>query len=443
MSTPVSSTDLGALITALMQQTSTPLTGLHAQPSNLQPQTSNDATLAVDLGALQTAASNLGAANSLTGTGVTNTAPVAVSVSTSAAPPQGGYYSVVVNSLAQAQITSSSSTYIDSNTTTVVSGGSLSIGGVTVNLSGSTTLQGLADAINNTADIGVAASVAQSAAGQYSLVLTGNQTGSANAFTITNDLTGGAGVTFGANTQNATDASVTVDGVTSTSATNTISSAIPGTTLTLLQANASAAITLTTAAEAPDAGTLVQNFVTAYNNLRALAQSQQQAYVNGDLASSTSSGLLGSLMASLSSQLAGSGGADGTYHSLAQVGIGFDAAGNLTFDNGAFNSAVSSASLTDVQNLFSGPGGSGGVFSAITATINDHVAAGGLVASPQTPASLDLQALNQQIASTQNQLALQQQLLQQQDTAANSTVSMLTSQGHTLTTLSNQLGRVR
>ncbi|MDE3155362.1 MAG: flagellar filament capping protein FliD [Acidobacteriota bacterium] len=439
MSTPISAADLGAIVAALTQYASAPPASLQVQLPD-QPASGYGATLAADVAALQTAAGDLGAAGSLTGTGATNTAPGAVALSVSVAPPQDAYYSVVVNSLAQAQITSSSSTYTDSNATTVASGGSLTIGGVSVNVSGSTTLQGLADAINGTADIGVTASVAPSSAGQYSLVLTGNRTGAANAFTITNDLTGGAGITFGANTQDATDASVTVDGVTTTSATNTIGSVIPGATLTLLQAGASAAMTLTTAVEAPDAATLVQNFVTAYNNLRTLAQSQPAASLSGGLTSSTSSGLLGSLMAALNSQLAGTSATDGTYPSLAQVGIGVDASGNLTFDSGAFDSAVASTSLTDIQNLFSGPGGSGGVFSTITATIDSYVAAGGLAATPQTPASPDLQSLNGQIASLQNQLALEQQLLQQQSLAADSTVSSLTSQGRTLTSLSQQYG---
>jgi flagellar hook-associated protein 2 len=433
MSTPVSSTDLSALIIALTQQPSTPQAGLQMHVPNLQPRYSSAATLAADVGALQAAASGLGAANSSTGTGVANTNPGAVALSTSAAPAEDSYYSVAVNSLAQAQVTSSSSTYADADTTIVATGGSLTIGGVAVKVSGSTTLQGLADAINGAGGVPVTAAVVQSAAGQYSLALTGNQTGAAGAFTVANDLTGGAGIAFGANTQEATDASVSIDGVTTTSATNHISSAIPGATLTLLQANASATITLTTAANAPDASnarTLAQNFVTAYNTLEAFAQSQPPAHVNGDLTGGTHDGLLASLMTDLGSQLAGSSGTGDASQQLARVGITLDSSGTLTFD--------SAAATASPQNLLSGSDSSSGLFSAITTTIDRYVRAGGLVADPQTPAATGQPSLAEQIASMQSQLALEQQLLQQQDAATNSAVSTLTSQGTTLTALSNQ-----
>ena len=56
---------------------------------------------------------------------------------------------------------------------------------------------GLAEAINDTADIGVTASVVRSGA-PYQLVLTGKETGAAAAFAVSNGLTGGSGVSFSA-----------------------------------------------------------------------------------------------------------------------------------------------------------------------------------------------------------------------------------------------------
>ena len=54
----------------------------------------------------------------------------------------------------------------------------------------------LADAINAQANSPVNASVVQAAPGQYRLVLTGRNSGTANAFTVTSTLTGGTGLTF-------------------------------------------------------------------------------------------------------------------------------------------------------------------------------------------------------------------------------------------------------
>ncbi|HVC21292.1 MAG TPA: flagellar filament capping protein FliD [Vicinamibacterales bacterium] len=429
--------DFNAIINALMQQASVPLTGLQTQQTNLQAQNGNYTTLASDLGAVQTAASSLAAVGSLTGTTVSSTNANAASLSTSATTPQGSY-SVVVKTLAQAQVTSSTSTYADSNTTTVASGGSLTIGSATVTLTGNTTLQGLADAINATTGTPATASVVQSSPGQYSLVLTGNQTGSANAFTITNNLTGGAGITFGGNAQTATDATATVNGLAIDSSTNNIGSVIPGSTLTLLQADPNTTITLTVTQDTSNAKSLVQSFVTAYNNLETFAQSQEQAYLNGDPTSIANDGLLRGLMINLSSMLGGPGGTDPTYQYLAQVGIGFDTSGNLTFNSGAFDSAAAATSLNDIQNLFSGPDGSSGVFSSVNNMVTSYVGSGGLVANQQTQISNELSMLGQQIIDMQNQLALQQQSLQQEYAAADTTISTLNNEAGSLTGLTNQ-----
>jgi flagellar capping protein FliD len=68
---------------------------------------------------------------------------------------------------------------------------------VTVTLAGSTTLRQLADAINAAGNPPARASVVQSGPSSYRLVLSAKDTGQANAFTITNNLTGGSGVSFG------------------------------------------------------------------------------------------------------------------------------------------------------------------------------------------------------------------------------------------------------
>src|SRR6185437_13738377 len=98
--------DFNSIIQALMQQASVPLTGLQTQQSNLNGQNSNYSTLASDLGSLQTAASALAAQNSLAGTTVSSTNSNAVSLNTSSTTPQGSY-SVIVNAVAQAQVTAS------------------------------------------------------------------------------------------------------------------------------------------------------------------------------------------------------------------------------------------------------------------------------------------------------------------------------------------------
>ncbi len=107
-----------------------------------------------------------------------------------------GTYDVVVNHLAKAQVTASSSTAADADTTSVGSSGTLTIGGVDVTLTGSVTLTGLASQINATPNIPVTASVVQSAPGAYRLVLTSKSTGLANGFSVAGSLIGGSGTAF-------------------------------------------------------------------------------------------------------------------------------------------------------------------------------------------------------------------------------------------------------
>jgi flagellar hook-associated protein 2 len=442
MSTPITlsgfnNIDFNSIINALMQQASVPVTNLQTRQQTLTSQNSNYGTLATKLGTLETAAGKLDAVDSLAGTKVTNTNESAVSLTTSSTTPQGSY-SVVVNALAQAQVTASTTTYADSDTTVVASGGSITIGGTTVTLTGDTTLQGLADAINATDDVPVTAAVVQSSPGAYELVLTGESTGTANAFTITNNLTGGAGITFGANAQEAADASATVNGLAITSSTNTIDSAIPGGTLTLAQADPGTTITLTVTQDTSNAKSLVQGFVDAYNDLQSFIASQRQAYMKGDSTSIANDGLLRGLSIGLRGLLGGSGGTDPTYTYLAQVGIGFDSTGDLSFDTGSFDTAATGSLLADVQKLFSGSDGTNGIFSSINDLLDGYVGSGGLVASQQNQITDQLQTISRQISDMQDQLDIQRQSLVQQYAAADTTISSLNNQASSLAGLQNQ-----
>ena len=160
-------------------------------------------------------------------------------VSASAGATAGtGSYEVVVNELARAQVTATDSTHADRDTTARRdAAGPIVINGVTVTVGSPVTLQALAEAINRTPDVGVVATVVNSG-GRYQLVLTATRSGAANAFTIENNLTGGAGVSFsGTNAVEASDADVLVNNIRITSPTNTIEDAIPGVALTVSKKN--------------------------------------------------------------------------------------------------------------------------------------------------------------------------------------------------------------
>ncbi len=215
-----------------MAQERIPVTQLTTQQTALNNQKTFFSTFASKLASLESAVTALSAGNAFDGRAATVSDPTAATVQVGGTTPRGSY-AISVTSLAKAQVTGTSSTHADRDTTIVASGGTLTIGGVDVTLTGDVTLDGLADAINSTANIGVSASVVQNG-NTFQLALTGQQTGAANSFAITNGLSGGTGATFNAaNAQDASNAVGTVNGIAFSTPGNTVDGVIPQSTLVL------------------------------------------------------------------------------------------------------------------------------------------------------------------------------------------------------------------
>src|SRR5260221_7474400 len=156
--------DFNQVLTSLMQQASQPLTALSNRQSALRSQAATFDALNARVAALQSAANALadpGAVSTVAGTTSDSTA-VGVSTGSSAV---AGHYEVVVNDLARAQVTASSSVAPDATSTIVASSGTLTIGGVAVAIAGDVTLQQLAQTINGTTRIGVTAAVRRTGPG--------------------------------------------------------------------------------------------------------------------------------------------------------------------------------------------------------------------------------------------------------------------------------------
>src|SRR4029078_829361 len=125
-------------------------------------------------------------------------------------------------------------------------GGSLTIGTEPITIAGPVTLKALVAATNADANAPATASIVATEPGKYRLVLTSKNTGEANAFTISNQLTAGtmtfadadgnniSGDSVSDNAVNATNASLLINNIPVTGTTNTLTDAIPGVTPTLL-----------------------------------------------------------------------------------------------------------------------------------------------------------------------------------------------------------------
>ena len=390
--------DISGIVSKLMTVESLPLTQLAAKEATFQGQITALGSLKGALSSFQTAMSGMSTAsqfNAVTATPADATVLTASAVST-AAP---GSYAVNVTTLAQAQSleatgqTSSTST-IGAGTSTTVNFqfGSLSgstftqdtsqAGGTVTIDSSNNSLQGIRDAINN-ANIGVTASIVNDgSASPYRLVLTSTKTGANSVMNIT--VSGDTQVQnlleYDHNsptpTQNLTQttaaqsAAFTVNGVSITSASNTVTTAVPGVTMNLLKQGAST--TLTVARDTSAVQKAASDFVSAYNALHSTLSSLSSY----DATTSTGGPLLGDpTVLNIESQLSNTlntplAGLSGSITNLSQIGITIQSDGTMALDSTTLNSAISS-NLAGITGLFSSMGQStDSLVSYVSATAN-------------------------------------------------------------------------
>jgi flagellar hook-associated protein 2 len=445
------SIDFNQILEAVMVQERAPLTRLETQKKTLETQNTAFSTLAGKLSSLQTAIENLGEDDSLAlVTATSSDSGVGVSATGGTVT---GTYDVIVTELARAQVTASQSTYA-SLTEEVATGGTLTLtpagGGpaATITLSGSTTLSELAAAINANADSPAAASVVQTAPGVYRLVLTGIETGATNAFTITDGLTGGTGLTFtdtdgdgvagdtdADNSQKAIDAALTVNGLAVTSASNTVADVIPGATLSLQKKDPAATVTIKVNRDTSGATDLIKKFVTAYNDLTTFAKDQNTAAIAGRASIGRDPllrGLRDAMRNAVSEEYTG-----GALTRLAEIGIGFDITGKMTLDESRFED-VAAESAADIQTLLSGIGGTGGAFRTMGTVVEEYTQTGGLIGSIRERIDEQIRGLGRRIDTSASQLELRRLALQREYIAADLAMTRLKSQSSSLSSMSGQ-----
>lgn len=364
----VSGINVQSLISSLSAAYQQPITLLQNQQKSYQATLSAWGSVQSSLSSLQSTVASLQNVTQLNNRTVNLSNSSAVSATASANAPLGSYS---LSNIVLAQAQSIYSQDFASASNTPVGTGTLQIqvgSGTATNItidSTNNSLNGIAAAINQ-ANAGVSAAVIFDGTG-YRLTLTGNNTGAANAFTVSvSGATGSLGAlsynpsTSGGMTesQSARNASVSVNGLTVTSATNTVSGAIPGVNLNLLQA--SGATTLTVANDTSAFVKSVQTFVAAFNSTMGTLN-QVTAY-NGS-GTSGASGQNGPLIGNagiqtLRTQLLNliSGQGVGTmpgsaYTSLGAVGISLAQDGTLVLDTGRLSNALQS-NYNAVAGLF-------------------------------------------------------------------------------------------
>lgn len=302
-----------------------------------------------------------------------------------------GNYTISVENLAQAQKLASGA-YAD--TTTSITGG---VGGtltfrfgtydstgntftvnadkptqsVTINAADSS-LSGIRDAINN-ADIGVTANIINDGTG-YRLSIVSKDSGAANSVELSvsdgdGNNTDNAGLSQLAYDPTATagsgknlsetvaaqDAKLIIDGLTVTSATNKVSSAIQGVTLDLVSASPGTNLTASVSRDTNSVKTAVNSFISSYNKyigtVNSLASYDTETKKAGPLLGDATLRTVTSQVSRLLTS-AVPGLSNGTYQSLADLGISTQNDGTLVLDSNKFDAALS-ANPDAVAKVFS------------------------------------------------------------------------------------------
>lgn len=277
-----------------------------------------------------------------------------------------GAYNINIANTAQAQTVVSSLNFADQTSAIVpLTPGKfdITVGGVTKSISvvAGDSLTTLAASINN-AKAGVTASIIQDGAG-YKLAIITEKTGLANVATFTNDVTTpGVIESLGLDaslvtTQPALDAHITINGISVTSSTNTVTTAIPGVTLNLI---GTGDVSLNVSQDNSVAQKAAQDFIDKYNSVMDLItkdlsynkETKETGKLFGD---QTLQGIQARLRRIVT---ATQNISSEPYLTLSSIGIMTVSAADakLTLDTAKFNKAMEE-NPQSVANLFGAPAG--------------------------------------------------------------------------------------
>ncbi len=346
--------DVTSAVNASISAAETPENNWESQQTALQNQTSALTSLQSDATNLD---SNIQALNSLTGplsaTTVTSSNSSVVTGSAVSGSAVGNNV-IVVNSLATTASYSSSAVSSASTDLPVESIAITPAGGTSTTIttgSGVNTLTDLQNAINQ-AGLGVTASIITDASGAR-LAITSNTSGSAGSFAIASS-GGSFGFTQG-NTGN--NASLTVNGISVSSASNTVTGALPGVTLNLQSASPGTEVSLGVTPDTSQASNAINQFVSDYNTLIGAVNAQYSDTGSGQgvLADDpTVESLQNTLLQSLDYTASpASGSASTTVPNMSSLGITVNTDGTLSVDNSTLSNVLQN-NFSDVRNFFQG-----------------------------------------------------------------------------------------
>jgi len=358
--------DTASIVEALMNIERRPLTVLQDRQSETQEKLSVFQDLESRLASLDSAVQTLNLAGTVNAKTATSSNTNALGVSASASAATGNF---TVDSITQlARAASEASIGVTDKTADFVSGSTFSFDVGTQNISitlgeGQLTLEGLRDAINADSSGLASASIIDTgdANDPYKLIIRSVETGAENDISnISTDIvvtTSGGDVALSfvpGESVDAQDAIFVVSGVQISRSSNSVNDVVEGVTLELLS-EAASPINVAVSRNTDTLKSAIEDFITAYNDVNSLIQSQfqfdeetgQAGPLSGDFT-------MRRIQSSLQSMVMGGvTDADGNRYSLGVIGLEIDKySGDLSLDETKFNEAAANDDADLFADLF-------------------------------------------------------------------------------------------
>ncbi len=439
--------DVSTVVQQIISSQSGELTVWENQSTTLATQNGVLSSIENDLTGLQTAVAALDNPTGALSTNAATSSNTSVLNASASGTVAAGNYEVDVNSLAtQGELYTSavaggaSASFLSSGQT---SGDlQLQVGGATgttydipVTQGSNDTLTTLASYINTQSSAnnwGVTANVVTDATGSW-LELQSQNTGSPGGLSIVNN--SNTTLNF-ATPVGGTNASLTINGVPYSSASNTVTGAIPGVTLSLVSQSPGNPVEVSVGPDVNQITTAINNFVTAYNQLIGDINAQYQ--VTGDATGDTSAPplesdtslrtLQSSILADASYALPGATGAtavNGGLINLASLGINMNNDGTLTVGTNAAGQSLAqivAANPSGVLNFFQNSSATGFADSFNADLTNQTNATTGPLNSDIAQNTATEQGLSNNISNFQTQLSSEQTALTSQFDSVNASL---------------------
>lgn len=338
--------DISSLVSQLVAAEAKPAyDAIQRRESSIQTEFTALGTLKSTLSFLQTQIQSLGSSDLFNTFQATSSDTTAFSVAANSSAVSG-HYVVQVTQLAQAQKSISSTEYatasavLGTGSITLTSGSGSTF---TATIGGTGTLTDVCSAINAASgNFGVTASIVNvdslTTLGKTvsKLVLTANQVGVANGFTVSDITNGVTTIPMGTTIQQVPkDAIISIDGQTATRSSNSITDVVNGLVINLQNAKPGVDLQLSVSTNTGTINSAITNFVSAYNafskSMNDLTNVGADGSERGALAGDAGvRNLVNKIHVALTQPILD---APSAFNSLAMIGISVDQSGTMTLDN--------------------------------------------------------------------------------------------------------------